>query len=94
MTVSQINFESVHFKRNHVIYIYVQTRVAASVEVPLPEELLSQLKSTEWKERYQGVTKLEQLIDSGPQSLGSHTVKVHKDVNVTCIYMYCILIGI
>ena len=57
-------------------FIYLQTRVSASVEVSLPEELLSQLKSTEWKERYQGVTELEQLIDNGPQALGPHIVKV------------------
>ena len=54
----------------------IQTRISASVEVPLPEEILAQLKSTEWKERYQGVTKLEQLVDSDPQSLRPHIVKV------------------
>jgi len=56
--------------------MFQQTRVSANAEMPLPEELLCRLRSTEWKERYQGVTELEQLIDTGPQSLGPHIVKV------------------
>ena len=70
-----------------------QTRVSTNTDVPLPEELMSQLKSTEWKERYQAVTKLEQLIDSDPQSLGPHIVKVkifimsilHETIHVACL---------
>jgi len=46
------------------------------VEIPIPEDLLIRLKSSEWKERYQGVTELEQFVDSNPAAIGSNVVKV------------------
>jgi len=64
--------------------------------MPLPEELLNKLKSTEWKERHQGVTDLEQLIDSNPQALGPHIVKV-QTLRISRLHtkvIYFIFVGI
>ena len=55
---------------------YTQGKFCTSVEVPIPEDLLIRLKSSEWKERYQGVTELEHFVDGNPAAIGSNVVKV------------------
>ena len=48
-----------------LILIFIHTYNMAEITM---NYILSQLKYTEWKDRYQGVTELKQLVDNNPQS--------------------------
>ena len=63
----------------------MQGKFCTSVELPVPGDLLTRLKSSEWKERYEGVTELERFVDNNPAAIGSHVVKVtNTHDNLVC----------
>ncbi len=49
-----------------------------ATEMPLPDGLLNKLRSSNWSERFDGVTELEEFVNDYPKALGPHLLKVHK----------------
>jgi len=72
---------------------HLQGKPCTSLELPIPDDLLTRLKSSEWKERYQGVTELEQFVDDNPAAIGSHVVKVSNTMTAMCVLILSTLSG-
>ena len=52
--------------------------VSGSTEMPLPDGLLDRLKASNWSERYEAVSELEEFVTTYPYSLAPHLHKVSK----------------
>ena len=54
----------------------VSTQESVGGDMPLPDGLLDRLKASNWSERDDGVTELEEFVSTYPRALAPHLHKV------------------